>query len=249
MDICNLEEIEKIITDDRPDVVINCAAYTKVDDCEKNIDTAYQINAIGPLNLALACRKYNCQLMHMSTDYIFNGRGKRPYKETDKPDPLNIYGKSKLLGEQSIQNIYSKHYIIRTSWLYGKYGKNFVKTMIDLMNNKDTVNVVSDQIGSPTYVGDLMKVIDSLLQSNRYGIYNISNEGECSWYEFAKEIALNINNKEGSIVPILTQNLNQPAERPNYSVLDKNKIKEIINITMPTWQSSLKKFIRNEYNK
>ena len=188
LDITDEEGVMDFINEHCPDLVINAAAYTAVDDCETHYDEAYAVNAIGPKNLAMACNKINVPLIHISTDYVFEGSKRTPLIESDKLGPKSAYGKTKLAGEKFIQEKTEKYFILRTSWLYGLHGKNFVSTMLDLAESHDEITVVDDQIGSPTYSLDLAVAITNLLHSDKYGIYHVTNEGECSWYEFSKLI-------------------------------------------------------------
>jgi dTDP-4-dehydrorhamnose reductase len=225
---------------------INCAAYTAVDMAERDKENAFNVNVIGTKNLAIACDNKGATLIHISTDFVFDGNNNVAYNESDKPNPINVYGLSKLKGEKEIQNILKEHFIIRTSWLYSEYGSNFLKTMLKLSETKSQINVVSDQIGTPTYARDLANVMLNIIKANtkEYGIYNYSNQGETSWYEFATAIFKII--KSNIIVkPILSSNYPTLALRPKFSVLDKTKIKNEFNIFIPHWQDSLKSAIKN----
>ena len=222
LDITDQEGIMDFITEHCPDLVINAAAYTAVDDCETHYDEAYAVNAIGPKNLARACKKINVPLIHISTDYVFDGSKRTPLIESDKLGPKSAYGKTKLAGEKFIQENTEKYFILRTSWLYGLHGKNFVSTMLDLAESHDEITVVDDQIGSPTYSLDLAVAITNLLHSDKYGIYHVTNEGECSWYEFSKLI-FELSNIEVNLIPVSTEEFPRPAPRPHYSVLNNKK--------------------------
>lgn len=219
LDITNLNDVLSTVRSIKPDVVINCAAYTKVDDCETNVELAYKVNAIGPRNLAVACEENNCALLHISTDYVFDGTAHTPYKEDAMTNPLGVYGKSKLAGEQFIRELCTKFYIVRTSWLYGKNGPNFVETMLKLAQTHLELRVVHDQIGSPTVTKDLAEAIYNLIQTPAYGIYHLTNSGTCSWYEFAREI-FDIKGINVKVNPITTEEFPRPAPRPKYSVMD-----------------------------
>jgi dTDP-4-dehydrorhamnose reductase len=247
LDITNETSINTMISIIKPDVIINCAGYTNVDNCEKDITLAKEINSYGAYNLAKASKKYNSSIVYISTDYIFDGKKNAPYIESDKPNPLNIYGESKLLGEKLVRQITPYHYIIRTSWLYGKNGNNFVKTILNASqrNTKNELKVVNDQIGSPTYSIDLIDAINFIIQNKFYGTYHISNEGHCSWFEFAKTI-LTLSNKKNKVLPINSQELKRPAIRPKYSVLDNNKLIKQFNYTIRSWDKALKDFLENE---
>ena len=221
---------------------INCAAYTNVDAAEKKKDTADLVNHMGSKNLALACEKYNTVLLHISTDFVFNGTQSLPYKEEDTVSPLGVYGNSKLLGEQEIENNNSKYFILRTSWLYSEYGHNFMKSMLKFGKERAQLSIVYDQVGTPTYAKDLAEVLLLIItkKSNAYGVYHYSNEGVASWYDFAKEI-FRINNIAVDVLPIRSEEYPLPAKRPSFSVLDKAKIKETLQIEIPYWKDSLSK--------
>lgn len=220
LDITDSNQTLKSLGEIKPEVVINCAAFTDVDGCETNIYHAFAVNETGPRNLAKACKELDIPLVHFSTDYVFDGTATVPYKESDTPNPQSIYGKSKLAGEQAIREITHKHYIIRTSWLYGENGSNFVRTMLRLSKEKDEIGVVNDQTGSPTYTGDLAKAVAELIMTPAYGTYHITNSGTCTWYEFTLEIFRQAGVNGVKVNPISTEELNRPAPRPRYSVLD-----------------------------
>lgn len=222
LDICDEKKVMDFIIENHPDVVINSAAYTAVDDCETNYDDAYAVNAIGPKNLALACAEIDIPLIHISTDYVFNGKKTTPLLEDDEIGPKSVYGKTKLEGEKFIEKILNKYFILRTAWLYGVNGSNFVQTMLNLAKDYNELTVVSDQIGSPTYTYDLACGISELLDSDKYGIYHLTNSGSCSWYDYAKEI-FELANVEVDVKPVTTEEFPRPAPRPKYSVLDNGK--------------------------
>ena len=222
LDITNEENVIDFIDENSPDIVINAAAYTAVDDCETNYDEAYAVNAIGPKNLAIACKKQDVPLVHISTDYVFDGSKRTPLLENDALGPQSAYGKTKLEGEKFIQEYTDKYFILRTAWLYGIHGNNFVQTMLSLAENHDEITVVDDQIGSPTYSLDLAVSIANLLNSDKYGIYHLTNEGECSWYEFSKRI-FELSNVDVKVLPVTTEEFPRPAPRPHYSVLSNQK--------------------------
>ncbi len=225
-----------------PDLIIHCAAYTNVDDCEKNIDLAYRVNAIGSRNVALSTNICDASLVYISTDYIFDGSMNRPYNEFDIPNPLNIYAKTKLAGECFVKDFTHKFYIIRTSWLYGKNGHNFVKTILKLAKKDSELKVVDDQIGSPTDAKSLALQIIKIIDRGLYGTYNVSCNDYCSWYEFACEI-VKLAGLKAKIVPIRTEDYPLPATRPKYSVLDNYMLRlENIDI-MPNWNDSLINFL------
>jgi len=224
-----------------PDYFINCAAYTAVDKAEEEKSVAFEINGEAVGTIAELCSQYNCRLIHISTDYVFNGTGAKPLSETDNIDPVNAYGASKLMGEQLAFKNNPDSLIIRTSWVYSSYGKNFVKTMIRLMNEKQSISVVNDQIGSPTYAADLAQAILQIIFSNKWtpGIYNYSNDGVISWFDFANEIK-KIVSSDCVVNPISTEKYPTPAQRPAYSVLDKSKIVDTYGLELKPWKESLK---------
>ncbi|MFL5740636.1 MAG: dTDP-4-dehydrorhamnose reductase [Flavisolibacter sp.] len=233
--------MEKILAQHKPAWLINCAAYTAVDLAESEKEKASRINGTAVGALAAACKKHRVRLIHISTDYVFDGNATSPLKEDHLVDPLNAYGASKLLGEQlSIQNN-PDTIVIRTSWVYSYHGKNFVKTMMRLMREKEQLSVVSDQIGSPTYAADLASDIILIIRSRKWkpGIYHYSNEGIISWFDFAKEIK-NLINASCKLLPITTEQFPTPARRPKYSVLDKTKIITDYNVQLKDWKKSLK---------
>lgn len=218
-DITNIDHTVKAIGDIKPDVVIHAAAYTDVDGCEDNIDTAYRVNGLGARNVAATCNEINAAMVYVSTDYVFDGKSGNRYIEYDQTNPMSIYGKSKLAGENYVKDILNRHYIVRTSWLYGLNGKNFVTTMLNLGKTKEELNVVSDQIGSPTYTPDLAEAIGKLITKQTYGTFHITNSDHCSWYDYAREI-FRVAGIDIKVNPITTEALNRPAPRPKYSVLD-----------------------------
>ena len=225
LDISDSESVNKQIDSSSPDIIINSAAYTQVDACETNYDLAFQSNAIGPKNLAIKCKQLGIPLIHISTDYVFEGNEKKnsPLVEDDKLGPKTVYGKTKLEGEKMVQENCEKYFILRTAWLYGE-GKNFVKTMLSLSKKNNELKVVNDQIGSPTYAKDLAKAIKEIIEkkSDKYGIYHVTNKGEVSWYEFAKKI-FEIKNIEIKVNPCTSEEFPRPAPRPHYSVLSNQK--------------------------
>jgi len=253
MDITNLESCQTNFEKYKPHFCINTAAYTAVDKAESEEEKAHLINAVGAEILAKVCKEFDTILLHISTDFIFSGENRvtssgveMPYLETETPNPQSVYGQTKLDGEIAIQKTYEKHFIVRTSWVYSQFANNFMKTMLRLASERDTLSVVSDQIGTPTNAVDLaevlIKIIESchaeLVSASNYGIYNFSNEGQCSWYDFANEI---FHQKEIKIdlKPIPTSAYPTPAKRPVFSVLDKTKIKSTFDIKINDWQTSL----------
>lgn len=232
--------IEKIFEEHQPSYFINCAAYTAVDKAESEQELANEINGTAVGLLALTCKQYGTKFIHVSTDYVFNGKASSPLKEEDTVDPVNAYGASKLLGEQLALQNNPESIIIRTSWVYSFYGKNFVKTMMRLMNERENIGVVNDQIGSPTYAADLAKAIMQIITSGKWksGIYNFSNEGVISWFDFASEIK-QLTHFNCIINSLTTEQFPTPAKRPKYSVLDKSKIQQTFSIQLKDWKESL----------
>jgi dTDP-4-dehydrorhamnose reductase len=222
LDITDKQKTIDFIVDNKPDIVINSAAYTDVDGCEENQDLAFSVNGDGVRNLALGCSEVDCPLVHVSTDYVFNGENTRPWVEDDEIGPISVYGKSKLKGEEAILEILDKFFIIRTAWLYGYNGKNFPKTMLELAENHSEITVVYDEVGSPTYTPDLAEAISELIETDYYGIYHITNSESCSWCEFAKYI-FEVAGKDVKVIPVTASEFARAAPRPSYSVLENKK--------------------------
>lgn len=222
LDITDKDKTMKIIKENKPDVVINSAAYTDVDGCETNQDLAYAVNGEGVRNLALACREVDCPLVHVSTDYVFDGTARDPIAEDGEIGPISVYGKSKLQGEEAIQEILDKFFIVRTAWLYGINGKNFPRTMLELAENHPEITVVYDEVGTPTYTPDLAYGISQLIETDYYGIYHLTNSGSCSWCEFARYI-FKIAERDVKVIPVTASEFSRPAPRPSYSVLKNEK--------------------------
>lgn len=245
LDITCNEALSLFFKTNNFDYCINCAAYTNVEQAEKTPDIAYKVNAEGVKNLAEACKETHVVLIHISTDYVFDGEKKETYKENDLPNPLNEYGKSKLLGEQHIQSILNKYFIIRTSWLYSKYGHNFLKTMLRLASEKDELSIIKDQVGTPTYASDLAKLILDIIQKKvkNYGVYNYANKGETSWYNYAKVI-FEIIDKRVILNAISYKAYPSLVTRPIYSVLNTEKIESVFRVSCPNWEVSLKEAIK-----
>ncbi|MCF6279440.1 MAG: dTDP-4-dehydrorhamnose reductase [Flavobacteriaceae bacterium] len=246
LDITNKASVFSFFADEKIDYCINCAAYTAVDKAESEIEKATKINADGVQNLAEICKETETILIHISTDFVFDGTKNTPYLETNKTNPKGVYGSTKLQGEEAIKNVLKKYFIIRTSWLYSEYGSNFMKTMLKLGKDKNKLSVVNDQKGTPTYAVDLAKVILKIIEtnSNNFGIYHYSNKGVTTWYEFAQEIF-----KESKIPidlkSVTTEEYPTAAERPKYSVLDSSKIKNDLQIEIHFWKKNLKKALQN----
>ena len=239
LDITNQPQLESYFSKNEFDYCINCAAYTAVDLAEEQSSLAYAVNAEGPKNLAEVCQKFQTTLIHISTDFVFDGQKRTPYLETDAPNPLGVYGASKLQGEHYIQEVMEDYFIIRTSWLYSEYGNNFMKTMLKLSETREEINVVSDQIGSPTYAGDLAEVLIKIVlsSSKAYGLYHFSNFGAISWYDFAVEIFKQLG-KKIEVKPIKTKDYPTAAKRPEYSVLETTKIETTICFKADSWLNS-----------
>jgi dTDP-4-dehydrorhamnose reductase len=245
LDITNKQQLESYFSNNELDYCINCAAYTAVDLAEEQSDLAYAVNAEGPKYLAEVCQKHQVTLIHISTDFVFDGQKRIPYLETDAPNPLSVYGASKLQGERSIQETTEAYFIVRTSWLYSEYGKNFIKTMLSLSETLNEISVVSDQIGSPTYAGDLAEVLIQIVlsSSTNYGVYHYSNSGTISWYDFAVEIFKQFG-KTIEVKPIKTKDYPTAAKRPKFSALNTIKIENNFDCTIKDWQRSLNKVIQ-----
>lgn len=246
LDITDPYSIFTVAKDFKPEIVINCAAFTDIEECETKRDEAYRVNIVGTRNLAIETIKYNATYVHISTDYIFDGKVKTPYKEDHQANPINVYGESKLGGELLVKNICSKYFIIRTSRLYSQWGNNFVKAVIEKSRHQSSLEVVKDQVSSPTYALDLARSMSLMLNTNKYGIYHITNSGCCSWYDMAKKV-IEITGQNVKVEPINSNAFNNPARRPAYSVLDNSKFIRTFNHTMPHWEKSLRNFIRNSY--
>lgn len=249
VDITNRTSVLAFFERNFIDWCINCAAYTAVDKAEEEEDIAHSVNVIGVKYLAQACNDYKVKLIHISTDFVFDGTGHTPYTETDETQPINIYGQTKLEGEVAIASILEQHFVLRTSWLYSEFGNNFMRTMLRLSKEKEELKIVNDQIGTPTYAGDLAIFIVKLIEldSHHYGIYHYSNAGVASWYDFAKAI-FDLNQISISVIPIPSTDFPTPAIRPKYSVLDKTKVSLEFNIEIPQWRHSLEKAL-NAFNK
>ncbi|NLL27572.1 MAG: dTDP-4-dehydrorhamnose reductase [Bacteroidales bacterium] len=249
VDLTNADELNIFLKKINPDIIINTAAYTAVDLAESNVETANNVNVNAVANIAKYCSYHNCFLIHFSTDFVFDGLSSIPYIETDSANPTSVYGKTKYDGEKEIFLNTKKAAIIRTSWLYGNYGNNFMKTMLKLGKEKEVVSVVFDQIGTPTWSADLaetvLKLTDKIDNISNVELFHYSNEGVASWYDFTHEI-FNLSNTKAKLIPVETKDFMRPAKRPAYSVLNKSKIKNFLNIDIPHWKDSLKKCIENE---
>ena len=248
LDITNLEQVKKVLNEVKPDVVINCAAATNVDGCEANQDLAFKINSLGPRNLAMVAEELGAKIVQVSTDYVFSGVGEAPLKECDLVAPVSVYGKTKLLGEEFVRDFSTKYYIVRTAWLYGYVGHNFVYTMMKLGKDRDTLNVVNDQLGNPTHANDLAYHILKLIQTEEYGVYHCTGKGECSWYNFASEI-MKLSGRNCTVNPCTSEEYKSmypnSADRPAYSSLDNMMLRCTIGDEMRDWKDALKIFMDN----
>ncbi|HEX8269271.1 MAG TPA: dTDP-4-dehydrorhamnose reductase [Flavobacterium sp.] len=248
-DITDKAKLNKLFADKNPSYCINAAAYTAVDKAETEPEKAHLTNAVGARNVAEICREFQCTLIHISTDFVFDGSKQEPYTEEDIPNPQSIYGQTKLDGERAIQSTISNYFIIRTSWVYSQFGTNFMKTMLRLASERDSISVVDDQIGTPTNAVDLAEALLQIIEAhalnpepstvNRFGIYNFSNEGQCSWYDFAKKI-FEVNKIEIDLRPIPSSAFPTAATRPKYSVLNKGKLSKFLSIRISHWDDRIK---------
>jgi dTDP-4-dehydrorhamnose reductase len=241
MDITDTHQVQKIVSFEKPEVIINTAAYTKVDACETDEQTAFRVNALGARNLAVAAYNIGAKILQVSTDYVFDGTGRTPLREYDPVNPLSVYGKSKALGEQLVMTTNPRYFIVRTAWLYGE-GHNFVRTILKLAAERDELKVVNDQVGTPTSTVDLARCILDLIQTEHYGVYHGTCEGECTWYEFARRIlALKGINKR--VIPISTTELRLPAKRPAYSVLENFMLSMVGLDNFRKWEEALEEYL------
>lgn len=252
LDITEADAVKSFVTECRPDVIINCAAYTDVERAEDDEQTAYGINCTAAENLAQAAKLADALLIHISTDYIFDGNSRTPYTEDMPAAPLNAYGRTKLAGEQAIIGSGCRYIILRTAWLYSGFGRNFLKTMLRLTAEKESVNVVSDQFGCPTYAADLAQAVFDIAESDslriNQGVYHFTGEDECSWYDFACAIAAEAGNNGCKITPCRTEEFPSKAKRPAYSVLDNSKYKRTFGAAIPHWRESMRRCINRINN-
>jgi len=244
LDVTDLAACRKVLSEYQPTAIIHCAAFTAVDQAEADPDLAFKVNAAGTRNLAVAAEEIGAKFLYISTDYVFDGMGTSPYSEYDMPNPQTVYGKSKFAGEQLVQTLNSRYFIVRTAWIYGKYGNNFVKTMLKLANEKDELKVVRDQIGSPTYALDLANFLIDLIRTDFYGTYHVSNTGCCSWYEFAaaifQECGVTI-----KLEPCTTSEFPRPAPRPAYSVMDQVMLRSTGLQPLRPWKEALRHYLQD----
>ncbi|PQP84641.1 dTDP-4-dehydrorhamnose reductase [Paenibacillus sp. PCH8] len=248
MDITDQQQCTELIATFQPHLIVHCAAYTAVDQAEVDEDTAYTVNASGTRNIAVAAERVGAKLVYISTDYVFDGRGSRPYQEYDVTNPQSVYGKSKLVGERLVQSLCTRWFIVRTSWVFGVHGSNFVQTMLELLEKRPQLQVVHDQQGSPTYTVDLAQLVYTLSLTEKYGIYHVSNSGICTWYEFAQAIGEEAV-KQGrfkqpaELIPCTTDQFPRPAPRPAYSVMDQLAIRTNGLKPMRPWREALIAFL------
>lgn len=242
LDITDLNQVREVLSSHAPRLLINCAAYTAVDKAEEEKDKANLVNGLGVRNLALVCKELDIILVHISTDYVFDGQSGKPWRIFDERNPINAYGYSKYLGEKYLETINPKYYLVRTSWLFGSGGANFVSTILHAAAKQAELRVVNDQFGCPTYAPDLASALFKLVKTGAYGVYHITNQGVTSWYEFAKEIV-----KEANInipvIPVSSDEYVRPAKRPKNSALDPFPLKETVGSLLPCWQDALSRFL------
>ncbi len=241
-DLTDVNRTIKLVKQLKPQIIVHCAAYTDVDGCELNKSKAYAVNTQGTWAMVLATKEIGAKFIYISTDYVFDGQ-KESYQETDMPNPINYYGLTKFLAEKLVLQYLKKYFIVRTSWLFGKNGKNFVSTILTLARENKQLEVVNDQIGSPTYTKDLCEPLYQLINSEYYRIYHITNSGICSWYDFATEI-IKQSKLTTPVIPITSDKLSRPAKRPKFSVLENTNYKKIFNKSLRHWQEALSDFLK-----
>jgi dTDP-4-dehydrorhamnose reductase len=242
-DITDADGITGAIRRASPEAVVHTAALTAVDRCESERDLAFRVNGDGTRNIALACGDLKIPLLYLSTDYVFDGKKKEPYVETDATHPINVYGESKLEGERQVSRLLEHYWIVRTSWLFGLHGRNFVRAIVDQANSGVTLRVVSDQFGSPTYTEDLASGIGTILERGGPGIYHVCNQGFCSWFDFSQEILRQIGMDPSTVVPILTAEANRPARRPSSSCLANTRLVAEGLPSLSSWQDALRRYL------
>lgn len=244
MDITDAESCRRVISREKPDAVIHCAAYTAVDAAEDNVELCSRINGQGTRNVAQACRDQGIKLMYISTDYVFDGQGTRPWEPDDPRDPLNVYGETKYQGELAVEELLDQYFTVRIAWVFGLAGKNFIKTMLRLGQERGAVSVVDDQIGSPTYTYDLARLLVDMIQTDRYGRYHATNEGICSWYEFACEIFRQAGMDQVQVTPVSSQQFAAKAKRPSNSRMSKEKLSDNGFVRLPDWKDALGRYLK-----
>lgn len=243
MDITDAAKVEQVIKESEVEAVIHCAAYTAVDAAEDNAELCHKINAEGTENIAKVCKELDLKMIYISTDYVFNGEGTRPWEPDDEREPLNVYGQAKYEGELAVEKYLEKYYIVRIAWVFGVNGKNFIKTMLNLSETHDELSVVNDQIGSPTYTYDLAKLLVDMVETDKYGRYHATNEGLCTWYEFATEIFRQAG-KEITVHPVTSEQFPSKAKRPHNSRMSKDKLEANGFDRLPTWQDALNRYLK-----
>ena len=243
MDITDEGKVREVLDTEKPDAVIHCAAYTAVDAAEDNVELCRKINAEGTENIAKACKELGCKLLYVSTDYVFNGEGERPWEPDDEREPLNVYGQTKYEGELAVEKYVEKFFIVRIAWVFGINGKNFIKTMLRLGEDHDELTVVADQIGSPTYTYDLARLLVDMIGSDKYGRYHATNEGLCSWYDFAVEIFRQAG-MDVRVRPVTSEEYPAKAKRPHNSRMDKAKLEENGFERLPDWKDALGRYLK-----
>lgn len=248
LDITNLTIVKNVVRELAPELIINCAAYTNVDEAEKHEHQALIVNGLGVQNLCILCQEHNIPLVHFSTDYVFDGTKPGPYAIYDRTNPINAYGRSKLLGEKYILWLLSKFYLIRTSWLFGLQGKNFIETMLELGQKQKQVSVVTDQRGCPTWTRHLAEATIDLIETGRCGIYHVTNSEPTTWFEFAREIFI-LSGIHTEVLPVTSEQFPRPARRPANSVLDHFPLKEVIGRDMPSWKEALAEYLSQRKEK
>ena len=242
MDITDEESVNRVIRTAAPDAVIHCAAYTAVDAAEENEKLCRTVNAEGTGNIARVCRELKIRMMYISTDYVFNGQGTRPWEPDDEREPLNVYGQTKYEGEVEVEKNLDQYFIVRIAWVFGENGKNFIKTMLNLGKTRDKVSVVDDQIGSPTYTFDLARLLVDMIETEKYGRYHATNEGLCSWYEFACEIFKQAG-MDVAVEPVTSEQFPAKAKRPTNSRMSKEKLDQNGFERLPSWQDALRRYL------
>ena len=243
MDITDAAKVEQVIKESEVEAVIHCAAYTAVDAAEDNAELCHKINAEGTENIAKVCKELDLKMIYISTDYVFNGEGTRPWEPDDEREPLNVYGQAKYEGELAVEKYLEKYYIVRIAWVFGVNGKNFIKTMLNLSETHDELSVVNDQIGSPTYTYDLAKLLVDMVETDKYGRYHATNEGLCTWYEFATEIFRQAG-KKITVHPVTSEQFPSKAKRPHNSRMSKDKLEANGLDRLPTWQDALNRYLK-----
>jgi dTDP-4-dehydrorhamnose reductase len=247
IDIVSVSECKKAIKETAPDIIINAAAYTNVDGCKTAREECFAVNAEAVKNIAEVCHNKKIRIIHFSTDYVFDGTAKQPYKEDDKVNPINVYGESKLAGESYLQSLSNNYLLIRTSWLYGLKGRNFIQAILAKARTKPTptLTVVDDQVGSPTYTKDLAAAVAMLIEKNAQGIFNITNRGSCSWHQFAVKILQESGFDKIEVIPVKSDQLQRPALRPAYSILSNQKFIQLTGKTLQPWQLALQDYLKS----